>query len=94
MLRQQGRLVEAETSLRSAVDVAREQGTRSWELRAATTLAGLLEEKGDAAGATAVLAPIHDWFDEGLDTPDLVDAATLRERLGGATVPSTPQEVT
>lgn len=89
ILQQQGRLAEAESSLRSAVQVAREQGTRSWELRAATTLAGLLAEQGDAVGATAVLFPIHDWFEEGLETPDLLDAAALRERLGGTTVPST-----
>jgi len=68
------------------------RSTRSWELRAATTLARLLEEQEDAAGATAVLAPIYDSFEEGLDTPDLVDAAALRQRLGGASHPST-QEV-
>jgi class 3 adenylate cyclase/tetratricopeptide (TPR) repeat protein len=92
MLWQLGQSAEAESSLRSALDVAREQGTRSWELRAATTLAALLEEREDTAGATAVLAPIYDSFEEGLDTPDLVDAAALRQRLGGTTVTST-QEV-
>ena len=87
MLWQQRRLGEAEDSLRAAIDLAREQGTRSWELRAATTLAGLLEEQGDAATAAAVLAPIHDSFGEGLRTPDLIDATALRERLRVA-VPS------
>jgi predicted negative regulator of RcsB-dependent stress response len=92
MLWQLGQSAEAESSLRSALDVACEQGTRSWELRAATTLAALLEEREDTAGAAAVLAPIYDSFEEGLDTPDLVDAAALRQRLGGTTVTST-QEV-
>jgi adenylate cyclase len=94
MLWQQGQLVEAETSLRSAIDIAREQRTRSWELRAATTLGGLLEARGDAVGALAVLTSIHDSFEEGLETPDLVDAAALMERLGGTILPSSTQEVT
>jgi len=51
--------------LRDAIDVAREQRTTSWELRAATTLAGMLEEQGDAATAAAILAPIHDSFEDG-----------------------------
>jgi class 3 adenylate cyclase/tetratricopeptide (TPR) repeat protein len=87
MLWQQRRLGEAQDSLRAAIDVAREQGTRSWELRAATTLASLLEEQGDAPTAAAILAPIHDSFEEGLTTPDLIDATTLRQRLR-ASVPS------
>jgi ATP/maltotriose-dependent transcriptional regulator MalT len=87
MFWQQRRYGDAQDSLRAAINVAREQGTRSWELRAATMLARLLEEQGDARTAAAILAPIHDTFEEGLTTPDLIDATDLRERLR-ASIPS------
>jgi predicted ATPase len=57
--------------------VARNQQAKSWELRAATTLARLLAGRGDSAQALAVLAPVHDWFTEGRDTKDLKEAARL-----------------
>lgn len=95
MLWQQGEPDEAESRLRAAVDVARRQRTRSWELRSATTLAGLLETRGDAAAGLELLEPIYGSFDEGFDTADLADAAALIERLGGIIVPPRPEmEVT
>jgi Flp pilus assembly protein TadD len=94
MLSQLGRGEEAERALRSALDVAREQGTRSWELRSATTLAGLLEARGEGSRALPLLEPVYASFEEGLDTPDLVDAASLIERLGGIIVAPREMEVT
>jgi class 3 adenylate cyclase len=73
----------AAATLRKAIAVARDQGAKSWELRAATTLARLLASRGDSAEALAVLAPVHDWFTEGRDTRDLKEAVQLLAELGG-----------
>ena len=75
---------QAITTLRKAMAVARDQAAKSWELRAATTLAQLLASRGDNADALAVLAPVYDWFTEGLHTRDLQAAATLLEEIRGA----------
>jgi tetratricopeptide (TPR) repeat protein len=74
----------AAATLRKAIAVARDQGTKSWELRAATTLARLLASRGNQAEALALLAPIHDWFTEGRDTRDVKEAAQLLTELRGA----------
>jgi class 3 adenylate cyclase/tetratricopeptide (TPR) repeat protein len=94
MLWQQGALDMAESTLRSAFEVARAQRTRSWELRTATTLAGVLDSRGDASGAFGVLEPVHDAFEEGSGTPDVADAALLLDRIRAKIVPTRPQEVT
>jgi class 3 adenylate cyclase/tetratricopeptide (TPR) repeat protein len=75
---------QAVATLRKAIAVARDQGAKSWELRAATTLARLLASRGDPAEALAVLAPVYDWFTEGRDTRDLKEAAQLLVELRGA----------
>jgi tetratricopeptide (TPR) repeat protein len=75
---------QAAVTLRKALAVARDQGARSWELRAATTLARLLTNCGDRTEALALLAPIHDWFTEGRDTRDLKEAGQLLTELRGA----------
>jgi len=80
----QGRDEEAETQLRAAIDCARQQGTKSWELRVAVTLAGLLEKTGRGDAARDLLSPIHAWFTEGADTKDLMEARALLERLSEA----------
>ena len=77
MLMRQGRTNEAETQLRAAIDCARRQQARSWELRAAMTLAELLAHRGQRADARELLAPIYNWFTEGFDTRDLIDAKIL-----------------
>ena len=61
--------------------MARAQGTRSWELRAATTLARLIAARGERERARALLAPVYEWFTEGFDTRDLTEARTLIEEL-------------
>jgi class 3 adenylate cyclase/tetratricopeptide (TPR) repeat protein len=71
-------------TLRKALTVARHQCAKSWELRAATTLARLLASRGDQAEALAVLAPVYDWFTEGRDTKDLKEAHQLLAELRGA----------
>jgi predicted ATPase len=75
---------QAAATLRKAIAVARDQQAKSWELRAATTLARLLASRGDRAEAIAVLAPVHDWFTEGRDTRDLKEAARLLADLRSA----------
>ena len=72
---------EAEASLHKALEVARSQSAKSWELRAATSLARLWQRQGKRAEARALLAPIYDWFTEGFDTADLKDAKMLLEEL-------------
>jgi tetratricopeptide (TPR) repeat protein len=74
---------QAEATLRKAIAVARDQQAKSWELRAATTLARLLASRGASAEALAVLAPVHDWFTEGRHTKDLKEAAQLLADLRG-----------
>jgi predicted ATPase len=72
---------EAERSFRHALEVAREQEARSWELRAATSLARLLVRFGREDEARATLSEVYGWFTEGLDTPDLQDARALLDDL-------------
>jgi class 3 adenylate cyclase/tetratricopeptide (TPR) repeat protein len=77
----QGRREEAEASLRAAIEVARAQEARSWELRSATTLARLLADRGDRAAARDLLSGIHGWFTEGFGTHDLKEAKALLDAL-------------
>ena len=65
---------EAEACFRQALDVARRQQAKSWELRAAMSLARLWQQQGKRAEARELLAPIYGWFTEGFDTADLQDA--------------------
>jgi predicted ATPase len=69
----------AEDCLRRAIHVARMQHAKGLELRAATSLARLLQSNREAARTT--LAPICEWFSEGFDTPDLQDAKSLLSEL-------------
>ena len=82
MLMRQGKRGEAEAQLRSSLEWARKQHARSWELRTATTLAGLLIDGGRRDAAREVLAPVYGWFTEGFDTHDLVAARALLDDLG------------
>jgi len=72
---------KAEDSFRAALAIAREQGARGYELRAATSLARLWHEHGRAAEARDLLAPIYSWFTEGFDTADLKEAKQLLDEL-------------
>jgi predicted ATPase/tRNA A-37 threonylcarbamoyl transferase component Bud32 len=68
---------EAEACFRQALAVARRQGAKSFELRAAMSLARLFQRQGRASEAFPQLAEVLGWFTEGLDTPDLRDANRL-----------------
>jgi predicted ATPase len=57
-----GTMREAETAIQQAIDVARRQNAKSWELRAATSLARLRRQQGRQQEAAALLAPIYAWF--------------------------------
>jgi tetratricopeptide (TPR) repeat protein len=72
---------EAEASFHESLDVARRQKAKSWELRAATSLARLWHDQGKAAEARDLLAPVYGWFTEGFDTADLKDAKALLDEL-------------
>ena len=72
---------DAATDLERALDIARQQQARSLELRAARDLARLWAERGERQQALDLLAPVYDWFTEGFDTPDLIEAKALLESL-------------
>jgi class 3 adenylate cyclase/predicted ATPase len=72
---------EAEACFQQALAIARQQQARSWELRAATSLARLWQAQGQRQEAAALLAPLYGWFTEGFDTADLQEAKALLETL-------------
>jgi predicted ATPase len=72
---------QAEQSFRTAIEIARKQHAKSWELRATTSIARLLRDTGRRDEARAMLAEIYNWFTEGFDTPDLKDAKALLDEL-------------
>ena len=61
---------------------ARSQQAKSYELRAATSLARFWGEQGRRAEARDLLAPVYGWFTEGFDTADLQEAKALLDQLG------------
>ena len=72
---------QAVATLRKSLTIARDQRAKSWELRAATCLAGLLRDQTKRNEAHDLLAPIYAWFTEGFDTRDLKDAKALLAEL-------------
>ena len=77
----EGQVEGARAEFEKALNIASRHGSRSLELRAATSLARLRTEQGFSDEALAFLAPIYDWFTEGFDTHDLREAKTLLDRL-------------
>ena len=76
-----GDVAEAEAWFRKTMDVASGQEARSYQLRAATSLARLWARQGRQKEARELLSPVYNWFTEGFDTPDLVDARRLLAEL-------------
>jgi class 3 adenylate cyclase/predicted ATPase len=72
---------EAESCFHHAIAIAQNQQAKSWELRAATSLARLWQQQGKRAEAQALLAPVYGWFTEGFDTADLQEAKALLAAL-------------
>jgi predicted ATPase len=71
----------AEKDLREAVGLATSQGARSWQLRAATSLARVFLDQERLSEARDVLLPVYDWFREGFATPDFRAAQALANEL-------------
>ena len=74
---------KAEAYFEQALTVARSQQAKSWELRAAMSLARLWRDQGKPQQAHELLAPIYGWFTEGFGTRDLMEAKALLEELAG-----------
>jgi predicted ATPase len=72
----------AEALFLEAIDIARAQQAKLWELRSASSLARLWAEAGRRVEAGALLAPIHAWYTEGFDIPDLREARELLKAVG------------
>jgi predicted ATPase len=72
---------QADWSFRDAIEVARRQRAKTFELRATTSVARLLQKGGKKAEARQILAEIYGWFTEGFDTADLKEAKALLEEL-------------
>ena len=72
---------KAEAYFERALAVARQQQTKSWELRAAMSMARLWRDQGKVQQARELLAPVYGWFTEGFDTRDLREAKGLLDEL-------------
>ena len=72
---------KAEAHFEHAHAVAREQRAKSWELRAAMSMARLWRDQGKRDEARELLAPVYGWFTEGFDTRDLKEAKGLLDEL-------------
>jgi predicted ATPase len=73
--------VEAEACFHTALDIARSQQAKLFELRTATSLARLWQQQGKRQEAHDLLAPVYHWFTEGFDTADLKEAKALLHEL-------------
>ena len=70
-------LPPAEVSFEQAIAIARRHTAKSWELRAATSLARLWYSQGKGQAAYDLLAPVYHWFTEGFETADLQAAKVV-----------------
>ena len=72
---------KAEAYFNRALELSRKQQAKSWELRAAMSIARLWCSQGKSQQARELLAPIYDWFTEGFDTLDMKEAKALLDEL-------------
>jgi predicted ATPase len=68
---------DAEACFLTAIEVARSQNAKSWELRAVLSLSRLWQQQGKRKEARQMLAEVYGWFSEGFDTADLQGAKAL-----------------
>ena len=76
-------VAQAQSYFQRALAVARQQQAKSWELRAATSMARLWRDQGKRQQARELLAPVYGWFTEGFDTLDLKETKALLDELHG-----------
>jgi predicted ATPase len=76
---------KAEAYFERALSNARQQQAKSWELRAAMSMARLRRDQGKREEARELLAPVYGWFTEGFDTRDLKEAKGLLDELAAST---------
>jgi class 3 adenylate cyclase/predicted ATPase len=81
LMSRDGAAAKGEAYFRRALAIARQQQAKSWELRAAMSLARLWRDQGKGQQARELLAPVYGWFTEGFDTLDLKQAKALLEQL-------------
>lgn len=74
-------LAEAEACFLKAIETAQSQQAKSWELRAATSLARLWQQQGKRPEAHKLLSDVYNWFTEGFDTKDLQEAKVVLDEL-------------
>ena len=72
---------KAQAYFERALTIARQQQAKSWELRAAISMARLWRDQGKRDEACDLLAPVYGWFTEGFDTRDLKEARALLDEL-------------
>jgi len=90
-----GDRLAAEQNYCQAITVAKQQSAKPFELRAATALARLWRDQGKCAESRNLIAPVYNWFTEGLDTPVLKEARALLDELDRRSLsePTSPPEV-
>ena len=81
MHRLKGDCGAGESHFAQAIEIARGQSAKLFELRAAVSLARLLSEQGKRAEVRELLAPTHEWFTEGFNMRDLREAKALLDEL-------------
>ena len=81
LLKRRDSNAEAQKCFERAIEIARNQSAKAWELRATMSLAKLLKKQGRHAEARTMLAEIYGWFTEGFDTADLKEAKAMLDKL-------------
>jgi predicted ATPase len=81
LVQDQSNAAQAESWFQRAIELARQQSAKSWELRATTSISRLLARHGRLDEACTMLVGVYNWFTEGFDTADLKDATALLEEL-------------
>jgi predicted ATPase len=79
-----GDAAAAEASYHEAITIAQQQSAKLWELRTAISLTRLWRDQGKRSEANDLLAPVYNWFTEGLGTPVLQEARALLDELSDA----------